>query len=276
MQLPIFTVFNLPPAERLAALRAALAAGADPNSVDADPSRNLRGETLLGRAFSVDPVSLDIELVQELLNHGANPLRGNMWCEETGEMEPMFGRVASMAFRNSLPPSDDVSAYPEPINPIGPPVMHAFLKACLDQGHTDGHGNDVLSHMVERLQVFSHGQFEEPIRHALAIGFPVDQPIEDDPNAVHYLLNKYMLSTVQAGMAPRFEAAWDFISDFIDAGIDMSKQNAKGFTAWEVVDSLVKTASDIPAYAKIQATRQNIALNEQTPSISISRRSSRL
>jgi hypothetical protein len=269
---PIFKIFSIPAQERLATLRALLDGGVDPNIVDPVVRR---GETLLGRAFSVDRSSVDMEIVQELLDRGANPLRGNMWSEEVGEMEPFFDQVTFLAWENPSPRPSVVSEHEVLPSPIGPHVTKAILKACKDHGHTDEDGNDALSYMVQKLRSYSHMHFSTPIRQAIALNFAVDQSIEGQPTVVHFLLH-ISLSTIQAGIALPFNAVWDFVSDFIEADSDMSKQDAKGNTAWDVIDSLARYARGIPAYDKIQADRQRAVLDAKTLQATPLHRTSRL
>lgn len=271
----IFSVFKRPVSERLAALREMLDAGADPNCIDIDKAAQ-GGESLLGRAFSVDRNSVDMKIVQELLDRGANPLRGNMWCEEVGTMEPLFNEIAFIAWANAPQVHNPRSSNVVQESTIGSHVMSAILKACKDHGHTNELGHDVICHMLHSIRPFSHIHFSAPLRQAMIMGFPINQSVGSEPSAVHFLLHKYIRSIHHGGVVLPFNATWNFISDFIEAGVDMTQRDATGRTAWEIIDQLEMQVPSVAAYDKILSMRQCTVLDTQTHGVPLSRRSNRL
>lgn len=250
---PIFAVFDLPPAQRLTALREQLDAGVDPNIQD--PRLN-RFESVLGRACRApyplhggESAEVDLAIIRELLARGANPLTAKVWCAEDGEMGSLFNRVVYDAW-------DMAPTEPEAIPPQL--LLDEMLKSCLLRDHRDEERNDALAHLVLEIRHYSHKHYLHPIRQALAMGFDVNQPIRDDCNAVRHLIRRH--TTIDT--APNW--MWEFVEAFIAGGVDMEQKDEHGQSGWDWVDASIDKAGNAAAFELIQSNRQARTLEGQT------------
>ena len=250
---PVFAVFNLPPAQRLDALRKLLDAGMDPNIQD--PRLN-RFESVLGRAcrppyplHGGEDAQVDLAIIRELLNRRANPLTAKVWSVEDGEMGSLFGRVVYDAW--DKPPAEPQAIAPQVL-------LDEMLAACLRHGHRDDEGNDALVHMVLDLRHYSHKHYLNPVRQALAMGFDPNQSIKADCNAVRHLIRRH----TTLDQSPNW--MWEFVEAFIAGGVDMQQQDEHGQTGWDWVESSIDKASNEPAFQLIQSNRQARALDRRT------------
>ena len=241
----IFSVFALPASERLAALRAHLDTGASPNSVDATI---LPGESLLGRVLSPAKDAVDITLLHELMERGVNPFQSNMICACDGRISPVWQALALNTFDTS--------------SPIDPQVITELLSGCLKHDHRNRRGQDVLRFLVEA-SPSANGLYSPAIRQAIEMGFPLNQPFDKRPNAVHHLIAEFA-RTVGNPLTPTFDGVWDVVLIFVEAGVDMHHPDAAGDTGWDIVDSWSEAFSRHPVYRSVLAHRQAVTLELNT------------
>ena len=241
----VFSVFDLPVSERLAALRVYLDAGTDPNSVD---NATHLGESLLGRVLSHDKDAVDITLLHELMERGANPFPPQMRRASTGRIGPTLQSLALNAL--------------DSFTPIDPQVTAELLSGCLKHDHRNRRGQDVLRFLVEASHSVD-GLYSPAIRQAIEMGFPLNQPFDKHPNAVHHLIAEFT-RRVENPLARPFEGVWDDVLIFVEAGVDMYHLDATGSTGWDIVDAWEGSFGAHPVYRSVLAHRQAATLESDT------------